>query len=131
MIPAPPTQICVHQSGRGHFSNYPRSPLRSERITTGERGGSHRRETRLTPEGNRITQALQQFPEESLGRFGIAPTLHQDVEDVTLLVDGSPQVLDLATNADKHFIEVSLIAGRRSTVPQRPQTPARSAHPIR
>ena len=37
-----------------------------------------------------IPQALQQFTEESLGGFLIPAALHQDVQDVAILVHGSP-----------------------------------------
>jgi hypothetical protein len=38
-------------------------------------------------------KALQQLAKEALGSFGIAPTLHQDVEHMAVLVDGTPKVM--------------------------------------
>jgi len=38
-----------------------------------------------------IPQALQQFAEEPPGRGGVAPTLDQDIEDISVLVDRAPK----------------------------------------
>ena len=41
-----------------------------------------------------ILQALEQFTEEPLGGLGIPARSDQDVEDVAVLIDGPPQILD-------------------------------------
>ena len=57
-----------------------------------------------------VLQTLQQLAEEALGGFLIPATLHQDIQDVAILVNGSPQVMILATDLDEYFIEVPLVA---------------------
>ena len=52
----------------------------------------------------RILKPLQQLAKEPLSSFGIAPALHQDVEHDPVLVNGTPEILLLATNADEHLI---------------------------
>ena len=49
--------------------------------------------------------------EEPLGRRRIAPALDQDVEDISVLVDRTPQIVLLAANADEHLVHVPLVAG--------------------
>ena len=79
----------------------------------------------------RIAQALQQFAEEPLGGFGIAPALHQDVEDVPFLIDCSPQIMNLAANADEHFIQMPFVARLRPTALQgRREHPAEAQTPF-
>src|SRR5689334_15923830 len=66
----------------------------------------------------RVAQAFQQFAEEPLGGFGIAPALHQDAEDVSILIDGSPQIMNLAANADEHLVGIPLVPRLRPTASQ-------------
>jgi len=40
-----------------------------------------------------VLQAAQQLAEEPLGRFGIAPALDKDVEHMSVLVHGAPEVV--------------------------------------
>ena len=56
-------------------------------------------------------QAAQQLAEEPLGSAGIAPALNQNVEHAALLVDGTPEVMQLAPDADEHLIEMPFVAG--------------------
>ncbi len=65
-----------------------------------------------------ILQALQQLAEETLGRFLISLTLHQNIKDVAILVHGSPQVMLPAIDPDEYFIEVPFITGSWSTAAQ-------------
>src|ERR1700761_8612335 len=58
-----------------------------------------------------IPQALQQPLEEALRRLRIATGLNEDVEHNTILVDGTPEIMLHALNADEHFVEVPLVAG--------------------
>ncbi len=46
-------------------------------------------------------QGPQQHAEEALGRSGISPALHEDVEHVAVLVDRTPEIVQLAPNALK------------------------------
>jgi hypothetical protein len=63
-------------------------------------------------------QAGQQPPEEAPGRRGAPPVLHQDVEHDPVLVHRTPEVVQLAGNADEHLIEVSGVARLRSALAQ-------------
>jgi hypothetical protein len=64
------------------------------------------------------TAALEQFAEELYGALGVSAGLDQDVEHVSLLVDGAPEVVLLAVDADLHLVEVPFIAGSRSAAAQ-------------
>ena len=57
-----------------------------------------------------VLQALEQLLEEALGRLGVAPALHQDVEHGAVLVDCPPEVRELATDADEHLIQRPFVA---------------------
>src|SRR3954451_10227329 len=57
-----------------------------------------------------ILQALQQLAKEALGCFGIAPALYRDVEHVAVLVHGTPEIVLLATDAQKHLIHEPFVA---------------------
>ena len=54
--------------------------------------------------------AFQNLAEKALGGSGIATPLHEDVETISILVNGSPQIVLLATNLYKHFVDVPGIA---------------------
>src|SRR5688572_9941618 len=43
-----------------------------------------------------------------MSRHLVAPSLHQEIEHLAFVIDGSPQVQVLATNAHHHLIEMSL-----------------------
>jgi hypothetical protein len=40
----------------------------------------------------RVPQALEKLTEESFGCLSVASALHEDIERMTLLIDGAPQV---------------------------------------
>ena len=63
--------------------------------------------------------ALQQFPEEPGGGPSIPSRLDQDVEDVAVLVDRSPQVMLATMQGDEQLIQM----------PRVPETPAPLAAP--
>jgi hypothetical protein len=50
----------------------------------------------------------------------VAPALHQHVEHHAVLVHRTPQRVLAAVDRDDHFIEVSLVASRRSGRPDAP-----------
>ncbi len=54
--------------------------------------------------------ALQQLAEELLGSAPVAPRLNENVDEIAILVDGTPPVLSLATDGDKNLVEVPGIA---------------------
>ena len=43
--------------------------------------------------------------------MGIAPSLDHDVEHMAVLIDRAPKIAQLATDADEHLAEASLVAG--------------------
>jgi hypothetical protein len=56
-----------------------------------------------------VLQAHEQFFEELLGRFLVVTTLHQDIEDVPALVDGTPEMVPFTGDREEHFGQVSLV----------------------
>src|ERR1700674_988864 len=57
-----------------------------------------------------VLKTLEQFAKELLRRLLIPPRLHQNIEHLAVLVDGAPQVLQLAVDAKKNFIEMPPVA---------------------
>src|SRR5262249_314304 len=56
-----------------------------------------------------IGQALEQFAEKLLRGLLIASALYQDIEDVVVLIDGSPQVMALTVDGQENLIQVPLV----------------------
>ena len=65
-----------------------------------------------------ILQALQQTLEEPLCSFPITPLLDQNIENDTILIHGSPQIMLNTPEADEYLIEVPLVAGPRTAAAQ-------------
>jgi hypothetical protein len=65
----------------------------------------------------RIGQPLQELAEESLRRRLVPPALHQDIEDMTILIHGPPQVMALFIDGQEDFIEMLRVAGSRTLAP--------------
>jgi putative transposase len=63
-----------------------------------------------------IAQALEQLAKEALGRFLVAAALHQHIEHIPVLVDRPPEVVQFASDADKHLIEKPLWPASRKVV---------------
>ena len=57
-----------------------------------------------------VCQPLQQLAEEPLRRLLVPPALHEDIEDITVLVDGPPQIVALAMDGQKDLIQVPLVS---------------------
>src|SRR5437763_11732312 len=53
-------------------------------------------------------------------RRPVSTTLDQDLEDLALVIDGTPQVHVLARDPDDHFVEVPAIARSRTAPSQAP-----------
>jgi hypothetical protein len=58
---------------------------------------------------------LQQLAQQALGGFGIPAALDQDVEHNAMLIDGTPQPMLLARDANDNLVEVPLVSGCRKT----------------
>ena len=65
-----------------------------------------------------VGESFKQLAEEPLGGFRVPVTLDQDIEDMAILVHGSPQIVALTVNAQKHFIQMPFIARPRASTPQ-------------
>lgn len=60
----------------------------------------------------RAALALQQLAHQTLGRLGIATTLHQDLQDETVLIDGAPEPVLLAADRNDGLVEMPLVTSR-------------------
>jgi hypothetical protein len=65
-----------------------------------------------------VTQPFQQLAEELLGRLLVSAALHENIEDVAILIDGPPQLVPYSIDGEKHLIEVPLIAWPGTSTPQ-------------
>jgi hypothetical protein len=57
-----------------------------------------------------VGQALEQLPEEFLGGVLIPPTLDHYIQDVAVLIHGTPQIVTVSVHGEKDLIEVPLVA---------------------
>src|SRR3981081_4054624 len=62
----------------------------------------------------------EQLAHELDGRRPVSTALDQDLEDLALMIDGTPQIHVLARNPDDHLIEMPSIARSRTAPPQSP-----------
>jgi hypothetical protein len=63
-------------------------------------------------------QARQQALEEALRRGGVPPLLHEDVQHHALLIDGAPEVVVNAVDAQEHLVEMPGVARLRPPATQ-------------
>jgi hypothetical protein len=54
-------------------------------------------------------QAFEQLFEEYLGHPLVATTVHQDVEDVLILIHGPPQVMASAMDGQNHLVAMPIV----------------------
>src|SRR3954454_16566480 len=57
-----------------------------------------------------ILQPTQQLAKEALRSLGVAPALHKDVEHLTVLIDGTAEIMLFAVDADKHLVKEPFVA---------------------
>jgi hypothetical protein len=57
-----------------------------------------------------MTEARQQVPEEALGGCRVSPLLKQDVDDLTVLVDGAPQIPLPTLDPDEDLVDEEGVA---------------------
>src|SRR5215831_18444260 len=62
-----------------------------------------------------VLTPFEQLAEELLRGLFIAPALHQNIEDIVVLVHRPPQVMPLTMNGEKHLIQVPLVTWLRAT----------------
>ena len=61
---------------------------------------------------------LQQLPHQLQRRLGIPLRLHEEIQNLALIVDGTPQPMAPTVNNEDHFIEMPIVAGRWSHMAQ-------------
>ena len=54
--------------------------------------------------------AFDEKAEKPFSRALLGTALHEDINDITILIDRSPEILSLALNRDKDFVDVPGIA---------------------
>jgi hypothetical protein len=62
--------------------------------------------------------AVKHTTQETLGGYLIAPFLDQDVQNDSVLVNGSPQPVTFATDLQRNFAQMPLVAGSHSSSTQ-------------
>jgi hypothetical protein len=60
-----------------------------------------------------------QLAKEPRGCLAIPVGLEQNVDDFAVLIDGPPEVLTLATNRHKEFVQMPRVAYSPGTMPER------------
>jgi hypothetical protein len=65
-----------------------------------------------------VLQAFEQLAKELLRGLLVATALHQDIEDVVILIHGTPQIMTLAVDRQKHLIEMPFVPGPGPSAPQ-------------
>src|SRR6201981_3112528 len=71
--------------------------------------------------GRREALFAEQLAHQLDGRRAVSTTLDQDLEDLALVVDGTPQIHLLARDPDDHFVEMPAIARSRTARSQAPR----------
>src|SRR6185295_19704102 len=70
--------------------------------------------------GRREALFVEQLAHQLDSRRRVSTTLDQDLEDLALVVDGTPQIHLLACDPDDHFVEMPAIARSRTARSQAP-----------
>src|SRR5882724_692334 len=63
-----------------------------------------------------VGQALEQLTEELLGGVLVPPTLYENIQDVAVLIHGTPQIVAFTVDREKNLIQVPLVARPSTTV---------------
>ena len=63
---------------------------------------------------------LEEFPKESTRRTPVSPGLHQDIDQVTILIHRAPQILALTMDPHEHFVQEPRISESTLTSLQPP-----------
>jgi hypothetical protein len=65
-----------------------------------------------------VVQSFEQLAEKSLSRLFVASALHEDIQDVAILIPGSPEGMLLAADRENHLIHILLVATTRAATAQ-------------
>ena len=57
-----------------------------------------------------ILEPFEQFPKEFFSSVLAAATLHQNIENVAILINRSPEIMSLSIDLEIHFIQVPLVS---------------------
>ena len=63
-------------------------------------------------------QSFEKLAKEAFGSFFVAPALHQDVEDITILIDRSPEVVFFPTDSEYDLVHMPCVAATRTATTQ-------------
>ena len=55
------------------------------------------------------SDALEEFAKELLGSPFVPPALHQDIEQVTMLINSPPEIVQFTVHFKKHLVKVPFI----------------------
>ena len=66
-----------------------------------------------------ILQSFQQLAKEACGGVFVPSLLHEDIQDLAILIDRTPQIVARAINRDKHFVEMPGVAPSPLALPKR------------
>ncbi len=66
-----------------------------------------------------VAQSLQQLAKEALGCLGVPAALDEHIEHVPMLINGLPEVVQFASDANEHFIQKPFVSGLRPPPLQR------------
>ena len=58
----------------------------------------------------RATLTLQQLTEEAFGGAGVSPSMNQDIKHITVLINGTPEILSSTLDRDEDFVEMPRVA---------------------
>ena len=58
----------------------------------------------------RIALTLKCLSKEALGSAGIKSSQYEDVNHITILIDGSQKIMDLPTDGDENFVDMPCVA---------------------
>ena len=58
-----------------------------------------------------VAQTLQQLAKEALGGIRVTAALHHNIKHVAMLINGSPEVVQFASDAHEHLIQEPFVAG--------------------
>ena len=53
---------------------------------------------------------LQQLSKKALGRTLIATQLNEDIDHITILINGTPEILPSTLDSDEHLVQVPCVA---------------------
>jgi hypothetical protein len=60
-------------------------------------------------DARRVLQALQETLEEALRRPGIAACLDQDIKHDAVLINGAPEIMQIALDPNEYLVQVPLV----------------------